>query len=364
MSFDIYVRSIINGITISKNDTMKYELNRLLTFRMWPSTSPVSPLLLARNGFYSTENGDQTTCFRCGITKGNWKKGDIPSVEHRNLNRNCKQSIDHDTDDVKLHTPNVEEVANLKIIFKKPTDDTTIAVTNGNRLLFSEYRESVIELLSIEENLLKSNITNIEDKFGNENASENTQDSSTYTTSNSIKKYRAVYIFERTRFASYAGWPSTSPVRPSELARAGFFYTGNEDRVQCAFCLNILMRWETGDNPIEEHRKHIPDCDFMQDCDVGNVPMSKLGHTVHDSLTDPSLGIIVDKPKHTRYVLESDRMTSFTGWPTVNKKSPHDLAKAGFFYAGKLKYKDILRQIEFIFHKVRFVFPIPLIMSN
>ena len=78
---------------------------------------------------------------------------------------------------------------------------------------------------------------------------------------------------EEARLMTYTRWPNHASVSPEDLARAGFFYTGSNDRVQCAFCENVLRNWETGDNPTFEHRRHFPRCRFVLGQDVGNVPI-------------------------------------------------------------------------------------------
>ena len=78
---------------------------------------------------------------------------------------------------------------------------------------------------------------------------------------------------EEARLMTFTRWPNHAAVTPQDLARAGFFYTGSNDRVQCAFCENVLRNWERGDNPTFEHRRHFPRCRFVLGEDVGNVPI-------------------------------------------------------------------------------------------
>lgn len=50
---------------------------------------------------------------------------------------------------------------------------------------------------------------------------------------------------------------------PPQLARAGFFYrpTGDSnDNCMCFICHRQLDGWEEGDDAIEEHIKHSPEC--------------------------------------------------------------------------------------------------------
>ena len=55
-------------------------------------------------------------------------------------------------------------------------------------------------------------------------------------------------------------WPSDSPVRPEELAAAGFYYTGSGDETRCYACNKVLSNWEAGDDPYQEHKRIYPDC--------------------------------------------------------------------------------------------------------
>lgn len=62
-----------------------------------------------------------------------------------------------------------------------------------------------------------------------------------------------------------------------EFARAGFFYTGDGDKVQCAFCLIIIFCWEPLDIPMAEHRHFTIEngqhfCPFVAGLAVGNIP--------------------------------------------------------------------------------------------
>ncbi len=61
---------------------------------------------------------------------------------------------------------------------------------------------------------------------------------------------------EQARLETFARWPNRAAISGEALAKAGFFYTLSADRVQCAFCENVLRNWEAGDNAMEEHRRY------------------------------------------------------------------------------------------------------------
>ena len=87
---------------------------------------------------------------------------------------------------------------------------------------------------------------------------------------------------ERNRLASFAGWPVDSPVKSTDLAEAGFFYTGTGDKVQCFSCLGAIHKWETGDRAWEEHKRLFPDCEFINGRETGNIPIKVQAHKAYE----------------------------------------------------------------------------------
>ena len=79
---------------------------------------------------------------------------------------------------------------------------------------------------------------------------------------------------EAARLETFARWPNGAAITGESLAKAGFFYTLSADRVQCAFCENVLRNWEAGDDAMTEHRRHFPRCRFVLGLNVGNIPIS------------------------------------------------------------------------------------------
>ena len=49
-----------------------------------------------------------------------------------------------------------------------------------------------------------------------------------------------------------------------ELARTGFYYTGNSDRVICFRCDVNLKDWERVDNAMNEHDKWNSNCEYLK----------------------------------------------------------------------------------------------------
>ncbi|XP_055279982.1 baculoviral IAP repeat-containing protein 7 [Moschus berezovskii] len=68
---------------------------------------------------------------------------------------------------------------------------------------------------------------------------------------------------EELRLASFYDWPLSTVVPPELLAAAGFFHTGQQDKVRCFFCYGGLQSWEQGDDPWTEHARWFPRCEFL-----------------------------------------------------------------------------------------------------
>ena len=83
--------------------------------------------------------------------------------------------------------------------------------------------------------------------------------------------------YERRRLSTYSEWPRDRvDIAPEALARAGLFYLGLADRVKCPFCGGILRNWEPSDDPLMEHRRNFPQCQFLRNPRAaGNVAIGE-----------------------------------------------------------------------------------------
>ena len=77
-------------------------------------------------------------------------------------------------------------------------------------------------------------------------------------------------------------WPTDCPLDKNELAKAGLFFTGPGDRVQCPWCEGGLYNWVEGDTAFGEHARHFQSCPFV----VTSV-MSRHASTVNSSTNSP-----------------------------------------------------------------------------
>lgn len=64
-------------------------------------------------------------------------------------------------------------------------------------------------------------------------------------------------------------WPHKF-IKPYQLARAGFYFIGSPDNVQCYFCNIKLNGWKFTDNAESEHYRLSPTCSFLRNHRITN----------------------------------------------------------------------------------------------
>lgn len=249
MSSNIFTASLSHGL--------KAELCRLATFAEWPTESRVSAVILARCGFSYTGQGDKVVCYKCSSTQDGWEVGDDPKEKHHRLFPNCPLAHGNDSDNVPLKLLEQETFDTFVIQSNSLTDrsvsetvelsENVLQALNGLRQLISVYREA---LRRGNRRGLFVQVSTVIDR-----------------TNPDFDRLRA----ESTRLATFHDWPLRAHAQPADLARDGFFFTGLDDRVQCAFCHGFLRNWVPGDRPAEEHRKHFPECPLVRGIYAGNI---------------------------------------------------------------------------------------------
>ncbi|NXN34935.1 BIR7B protein, partial [Rhinoptilus africanus] len=154
---------------------------------------------------------------------------------------------------------------------------------------------------------------------------------------------------EARRLRTFHQWPLTSPVSARDLVKAGFFFVGPRDEVQCFCCGGVLKNWEPGDCPVLEHLKFFPSCKFIGGEDVGNqemLPLQEIFDTVDGQFLsllqeiDSEDTALPNEPEYPEMVTEEMRQSTFQNWPRYAGMRPEQLARAGFFYTGQ---DDVVR---------------------
>ncbi|OLN95826.1 Protein bir1 [Colletotrichum chlorophyti] len=126
-------------------------------------------------------------------------------------------------------------------------------------------------------------------------------------------------------------WPHAKYLLPEDLAKAGFVwrpFPDHPDNVACFLCNKSLDGWEEGDNALEEHYKHSPECGWA-------IVAGIEANVNHLASEDPLSSRMVAARKATfdgRWPHEGKR-----GWKCKIKQ----LAEAGWKYTPSLEYNDM-----------------------
>ncbi|ERE82184.1 baculoviral IAP repeat-containing protein 1a [Cricetulus griseus] len=197
-----------------RGDKARYqeEEARLESFENWPFYAHgTSPRVLSAAGFVFTGKRDTVQCFSCGGCLGNWEEGDNPWKEHAKWFPKCEflQS-----------KKSSEEIAQYIKSY-----EGFVHVT-GEHFVNSWVRRELPVV-------------------------------SAYCND-------SVFANEELRLDTFKDWPHNSPGAVEALVRAGLFYTGIRDIVQCFSCDGCMENWKEGDDPLEDHTKFYPNCVFLQ----------------------------------------------------------------------------------------------------
>lgn len=138
---------------------------------------------------------------------------------------------------------------------------------------------------------------------------------------------------EKARLETFKNWPVPF-ISPLMLARAGFFYFNDSDRVKCAYCDGVIEKWEPGDNPFEEHHRFFPTCSRVQlttNAENNSDSSSSGGSSglIQDAVASQNL---MRGPKKPKFSSIEARLRTFAKWPRSDIQKPLILAISGFYY--------------------------------
>ncbi|XP_071627180.1 E3 ubiquitin-protein ligase XIAP-like isoform X2 [Temnothorax longispinosus] len=383
---------------------------RLVSFDRWPKGMSQTKKTLATAGFYYTGSGDQTLCYYCGGELRNWELEDNPWVEHANWFLFCPyiylikgtEFVSSISGRTGIRAENIlSEINKLNEKIEKNIDAESIASGSSQNSIYSEETniaevnaasgEASSEQQSVQgdkrcdmepckicysREVHKGILTNI--KKMTECVEHYAIPQCRLPPSSPIKSHLffdetyADYRFESTRLESFKNWPWTGGlwIKPEKLAAAGFYYTGESDKVKCFECpIEIYGIWQMDDNPMAYHQQWSGECRFINNIPCGNVPIGTDLNTI-PAFVPKGVGVcgiynkayfeervicklkgmasrpkyvsiaariargMASGPKHPEYVSYAARLASFDRWPKVVSQTKETLATAGFYYTG------------------------------
>ncbi|XP_070190184.1 uncharacterized protein [Littorina saxatilis] len=96
--YTVFPASFLPNPAASVKDRMSHVLNRLASLNSLPASCDISRVRLAEAGFYydnsktvrDASNVHEVVCYSCGLTYGQWKKGDNPTTIHVHIKPDCE----------------------------------------------------------------------------------------------------------------------------------------------------------------------------------------------------------------------------------------------------------------------------------
>lgn len=267
-------------------------LLRLSSFANWPTDAAfASPVVLANAGFMYSGRGDHVKCPVCHLEIQGCQ--DVNGLfwvrnEHSRRSPRCSLAATFAASDASLPSESTNDSSQTQSFSSSRTNNAAIAPCS----------------------LLSLNTKGTDDIRDNsqmplQNSVSITEGASARTISNSTPIDCKQPNFDRLRselerLSTYNDWPPTAHVKAADLAADGLFYTGQNDRVCCAFCRGILHQWTLDDVPSVEHRRLFPQCPFVNGHNVDNVPIMELPKAA--AAEGCRLGAISKKTQHHGHV--------------------------------------------------------------
>ncbi|XP_078531418.1 baculoviral IAP repeat-containing protein 1-like [Lissotriton helveticus] len=213
-------------------ERFRAEEERLHSFKGWPFYARTDPAALASAGFFFTDFKDTVQCFSCVGCLGNWEEDDDPWKEHAKWFPECTfLQTEKSKDEIAQYIGSYSGFAGVtgKLFFSSPFKKSLPKDTEG------------------------SVISNIFEE-------------------------------ELVRLESFKTWPEEAHADAAALSKAGFFYTGMTDTVQCFSCGLTVSMFEPEDDPWTEHVKYNSSCmyyskklekesDILRESQISFLPM-------------------------------------------------------------------------------------------
>lgn len=96
--------SIVCGRFQARHDPekMRFEVERIKTFKTWSRSCPIRPVPLAKAGFFYVGIFDRVKCFSCEVQIWEWKKDDTAMGRHEQKNSQCEMVISQDKKNITI----------------------------------------------------------------------------------------------------------------------------------------------------------------------------------------------------------------------------------------------------------------------
>uniref|UniRef100_A0A8C6FYZ2 Baculoviral IAP repeat-containing protein 1 n=1 Tax=Moschus moschiferus TaxID=68415 RepID=A0A8C6FYZ2_MOSMO len=257
------------------NSRMRSEAKRLKTFVAYNTFSSWTPQEMAEAGFYFTGTKSGIQCFCCSLILFGTSLQSPPMEHHKKFHPDCEFLLGKDTGniakyDIRVQNPEhtlrrdnkaryQEEKARLESFKNWPfyAQGTSPRELSAAGFVFTGKCDTVqcfscggcLGNWEDDDDPWKEHAKwfpkceFLQSKKSLEEITQYIQSYEGFDNSNT----------DSSNIKSFKYWRPSSPVGAAALVKAGLFYTGKSDIVQCFSCRGYLHEWQEGDDPLEEH---------------------------------------------------------------------------------------------------------------
>ncbi|XP_069128958.1 E3 ubiquitin-protein ligase XIAP-like [Argopecten irradians] len=337
-SLDPYFQSLENGNTSSNASNMHIEWLRLNSFGNSSRRLEVSPIFLARAGFYHTGREDEVQCYSCGFTYRNWNIGDDPIAIHRRMSPTCSHVTGEGRTDLPIQRGEVEIPRN-----QRPQTEER-AEPHDARLDTYIMQENP----SIPEQEVVTSQENT--RFGRHNGIQTTgnmfvhqvRELPVVRSPNDAQSHTDRQIINQHLPNHQRPGPNSvtrpngylSPIQTHNQSHRADSATSNTE-IRSNDAQRMLKG--TSIRPNQQPTNGIANGTGQQDAQSPrNGQRSSTGVSTNTMKRLIPLGVNFDKPKYPAFAVLHIRMSSYKGWSC--SQAPQLMADAGFVYAGYADY--------------------------
>ncbi|XP_026819283.1 putative inhibitor of apoptosis [Rhopalosiphum maidis] len=151
--------------------------------------------------------------------------------------------------------------------------------------------------------------------------------------------------FFKGRMLTFSNW-RVNFLRPYEMAEAGYFYTGVQDRVKCLLCMTEFGNWQQQDIPFDKHAFQSPQCPYVivyknYVVKSGIYRSSIEVKNIEDRLDSEGIILFLKPLFHQKMIDFDKRLDSFNRCLVPLQHDINTLCEAGYFYSGN-GYSDTI----------------------
>ena len=166
------------------------------------------------------------------------------------------------------------------------------------------------------------------------------------TTKEQLPRHCDEYQSFENRLLSFVKMPNRIMQTPDQFANAGFYYIGVLDCVMCYHCKITLRNWKLSHNPLEEHKRWAPNCNFIKNHDrvhsVKPILRTKFSGKFKQSISEIQFRKMIES------VVILHKLSQVMGYDIVKECVKRKLEKDGIMLISEVEWmNEIYHNFQF-----------------